>query len=208
MVQTKQATLENTKLVFVENAPNQATKVNSLQITVDMLSQNRALDIVSSPPGGIVDSDVNLVSASPSGAYSGKANHLTGYYQGSHFFHLPKTGYELYVVSKGLRYRYTGSAWTVAPNQNKELYLTKTADFNALCAETSIYYIDATSGNVDVTLEAASTQTGRTLVFKRTDASGNAVTFDLAIDGVTSSTLASGAVIKIHSDGTAWRKIA
>lgn len=205
MVQTKQQTVDNTKLVYVENAPNQTPKVNALINTVDMLSQNRVLDILNSPPGGIVHSDVYLVGTSPSGAWAGKANHLVGYYDGSYQFHLPMAGYELHVVDEGVRKRYTGSAWVLAIDPITSV--AKTADFTASTTEAGVYLIDATAGDVDVAIPAASTVPNRTIRFKRTDASGNAVTFDLAIDGVTSSTLATGAFITIYSDGTNWWKI-
>ena len=87
--------------------------------------------------------------------------------------------------------------------------VAKVADFNAAATEATHYTIDCTSGNVTVTLEAASGETGNRYTFKREDASGNTITIDAdaseTIDGATTVGLASQYdSVTIWCDGTEW----
>lgn len=74
----------------------------------------------------------------------------------------------------------------------------QTANFTAGTA--LIYTIDATSGNVTVTLPSAATTTGRWYIFKRTDSSTNTVT-------IGSRVLTENQTLFLYSDGSAWNSL-
>lgn len=89
--------------------------------------------------------------------------------------------------------------------------VNKTANYTATSSDHTIT-CDATSGNVTITLPAASTSTGRVYHIKKIDASGNSVIIDgnasETIDGATTqTTTVQWHTMSIQSNGTAWYKI-
>lgn len=86
---------------------------------------------------------------------------------------------------------------------------TITADTSALTADSHTVLCDCTSGVVTVTLPTASSSLGQIYVFKKIDATGNAMTIDgngtETIDGATTqSKTTQYDVISVQSDGGAW----
>ena len=85
---------------------------------------------------------------------------------------------------------------------------TKTTDYTATTSDNTIL-VDASSGNVTITLPAASTTTGRVLVVKRLDSSTNTVVIDAnlseTIDGAeTRAVINQYDSFTIQSNGTSW----
>ena len=73
--------------------------------------------------------------------------------------------------------------------------------------------VDATGGNVTITLPPAASFPGKFFIIKRQDASGNTVTIQPSgsdeIDTLATDTLAAGAALMIQSDGDAtWLRLA
>lgn len=105
---------------------------------------------------------------------------------------------------------------TASPNSNLHVVGSVALTVSAVSADTTltsgncIVLVDATGGNRTMSLQAASTMTGRIYVIKKTDASANTVIVDGSssetIDGALTKTLGSQhAAITIVSDGTNWR---
>lgn len=84
-------------------------------------------------------------------------------------------------------------------------HTTKTASFTP-DGDSAIFFCDATAGAITVTLPAAADNGGVRLVFKKTDASANAVTVNTADGGAVSLPDQYNSV-EVTSNGTAWFKI-
>jgi len=86
---------------------------------------------------------------------------------------------------------------------------SQTSDFALAVESGGIQLVDATSGNITVTLGPAADLDGFKFTIKKTDASGNTVTLDAdgveTIDGQTTRILNQQyASLTIVSDGTEW----
>jgi len=86
--------------------------------------------------------------------------------------------------------------------------LSKTASFTVDSTAT-FWNADATSGAVTFTLPAAVSSTGRVLIFKKVDASANAMTIDGSgaetIDGATTkATTTQYGAFRLWCDGATW----
>ena len=87
-------------------------------------------------------------------------------------------------------------------------YVTITGD-TTVTTSNEVVFVNASSGEVDVTLYAASSNGGRKLIIKKTDSSGNAVnilrTASETIDGATSIILYhQNESITLMSDNSNW----
>ena len=87
-------------------------------------------------------------------------------------------------------------------------YVTITGD-TTVTTSNEVVFVNASSGEVDVTLYAASSNGGRKLIIKKTDSSGNAVnilrTSSETIDGATSIILYhQNESITLMSDNSNW----
>ena len=87
-------------------------------------------------------------------------------------------------------------------------YVTITGD-TTVTTSNEVVFVNASSGEVDVTLYAASSNGGRKLIIKKTDSSGNAVnilrTASETIDGATSITLYhQNESVTLVSDNSNW----
>lgn len=85
---------------------------------------------------------------------------------------------------------------------------TKTANYTITATDSTIL-VDATSGNITITLPAVSGTTGRQYVIKKIDSSVNTVTIDgnssETIDGATTQSITTQwDAITIQSNGSAW----
>ena len=86
--------------------------------------------------------------------------------------------------------------------------VTKTSSFT-LDNSNSVFFCDATSGNITATLPAVSGATNRVYVIKKIDSSGNTCTVDgnaseTIDDGLTATLTAQYEAITIIPDGTQW----
>lgn len=70
-----------------------------------------------------------------------------------------------------------------------------------------VVLVDATSGNVTITLPSASGISGREYIIKRTDSSGNTVTIGATVDSTSNPTLAPNDSKTVISNNTTWFNI-
>jgi hypothetical protein len=69
-----------------------------------------------------------------------------------------------------------------------------------------VYYLDATGGNIDITLPAAASATGKEYVFKRIgDGGANTVTIKATVDADENPTMAEWQSYRIRSNGSSRR---
>lgn len=83
---------------------------------IDFLVQCRVIDrVTATPPGSAVDGAAYIVAASPTGAWSGHANHLTRYSTKitAWEFFTPKPGWKAYDISADETVLFDGSDWVV-----------------------------------------------------------------------------------------------
>jgi hypothetical protein len=159
-------------------------------------------------PPTLVNGNGYLIPASPTGAWAGKTGKLAFGINSAWSFVTPWDGLTVYVKDEKKEYRWsaTGSVWV--PKINLRTWAAKTADFTAALTEADRYEIDATAGNIVVTLPAVASSAGVEFCFKRTDASVNTVTLDGAssetIDGVTTQLMTSLQALRLSCNGTKW----
>jgi hypothetical protein len=101
------------------------------------------------------------------------------------------------------------AGWGWAPagsGGNSFTVKTKTANYTAIVND--VVLGNATGGSFAVTLPDATLNTNGVIVVKRKDSTGNVLTVNTTggqtIDGLASTTLPSGAVIWVISDGANW----
>lgn len=92
---------------------NAELSVNEFLAISDSTIFCRVKDFDPSPPATPVNGDRFIVSASPTGIWTGKANQLAIYYQGWRYV-LPQKGMSAYVDDLNGIFFYNGSAWTSA----------------------------------------------------------------------------------------------
>jgi hypothetical protein len=217
MAQTALAKTPNVQLIKVEaNATGQATRINENTNALDVLIPKiRALDKdLNTPPGSPTEGDVYIISTSPTGAWSGKAKYITGYYNSAWVFWQPRSGWDAWVHDEAKDYRYDGTNWveiTTAPTTAPTwTVVSKTASFTASLSEAAIYLISAGAANITVTLPAASGAGSRAFTFKRTDAN---LVYLVTIDGNASETIDGELTIQLATqyesvtlacDGSNW----
>lgn len=80
-----------------------------------------------------------------------------------------------------------------------------TSSFTPSLRGNIVYYLDATGGNIDVTLPAAASAAGKEYVFKRIgDGGANTVTIKATVDADENPTMAEWQSYRIRSNGSAW----
>jgi hypothetical protein len=80
-----------------------------------------------------------------------------------------------------------------------------TSSFTPALRGNIVYYLDATGGNIDITLPAAASATGKEYVFKRIgDGGANTVTIKATVDADENPTMAEWQSYRIRSNGSAW----
>lgn len=104
----------------------------------------KATAIQSTPPGSPVDGNVYIVGASPTGAWSGKADNIARYYQGWSFT-APKEGMLVFLLSDTVFWVYRNAAWrrtspvtdlsNVGASYSQSEINTIVSRFNSLLAE-------------------------------------------------------------------------
>ena len=91
--------------------------------------------------------------------------------------------------------------------------VSKTSNYTATTSDSTIT-VDASGGAVTITGYACASHAGRILIIKKTDSSGNAVTFDPnaseTVDGASTkatSTQYGGFIVQVNAAATAWNVI-
>jgi hypothetical protein len=80
-----------------------------------------------------------------------------------------------------------------------------TSSFTPALRGNIVYYLDATGGNIDITLPAAASATGKEYVFKRIgDGGANTVTIKATVDADENPTMAEWQSYRIRLNGSAW----
>ena len=218
MAQTQATETARIKFKVAElSAPGQVTRVNYNQALTEMLLgsiwiKTKTLAV----PPTIVNGEGYIIATSPTGAWPNKATQMAFAINGAWVFVVPWIGITVYVEDEDKDYKYNGSTWNIKSAIQTGAFtrkmVAKTADFTASLTEAAIYRIDATSGNIVVTLPTAASAADRGWQFKRIDASGNTVTLDPngseTIDGATTVLLATQYTsVEINSNGTSWDKL-
>jgi Protein of unknown function (DUF2793) len=123
----------------------------------DLLIQCRVINrVTATPPGSAIDGVAYIVAASPTGAWSGHANHLARYSTKvtAWEFFTPKAGWKAYDIAADETVLFDGSAWVV----------------------------DSTGGSGSGSITSVTSTGGRLSV---SNPSGPVVNIDLADSGVT-----------------------
>ena len=94
-----------------------------------------------------------------------------------------------------------------AKQQELNPYVEKTSDYTLTTSDNFIY-VDATAGNITITLPAVATCEGQPFTIMRTDGSANTVTVDAdgseTINDSLTQVLAQYDAMKIHATDTEW----
>lgn len=105
-------------LALPQLAADQAQKhvtVNEALLDLDALVQLAVLDrSLAAPPGSPVEGARYIVAASPSGAWTGHANHIAAWLDGAWRFFIPGVGWLAWVVDEAALLAWNGSAWVDA----------------------------------------------------------------------------------------------
>src|SRR5262245_31296893 len=127
-------TSPNLLLDYIDvNAAQREVVHNAAIRALDALVQLAVLDRdLATPPGSPSDGARYIVAASPTGAWSGHANHIAAWQDGAWRFYVPRAGWLAEVVDEGKLYVWSGSAWldllaTITTLQNLALLGVGTA---------------------------------------------------------------------------------
>ena len=103
------------RLAFPYIAESQNAKYithNGALDRLDALVQTAVIDRdLTSPPGSPAEGSMYIVGGSPSGAWSGHANHLAEYIGATWAFYEPAEGWKAWVADEDLEAVFDGSAW-------------------------------------------------------------------------------------------------
>lgn len=81
---------------------------NVQQLWNEVFAIRSALNRTNTPPSSPLAGDVYIVSTFPTGVWSGKANNIAVYANGSWYFTPPKTGMQFWNENTSTRWRYSG----------------------------------------------------------------------------------------------------
>src|SRR5262245_59670219 len=106
-------TSPNLSLDYIDVSAAQREVTHNAAIRgLDALVQLAVLDRdLATPPGSPSDGQRWIVAASPTGAWSGHANHVAAWQDGAWHFYVPRTGWLAYVIDEGFLAGWNGSAW-------------------------------------------------------------------------------------------------
>ena len=163
---------------------------NDALLVLDALVQAAVTSVtLAAPPGSPTEGVCYVVAASPTGAWSGKANNLAVFLSGAWRFIEPKTGWSIWNLATGSVLRWNGTSWVSAAEISDSLFAltnlsspTKRATFNLSGLSTATTR-DFSLPNVDGLLASlgniAQTFTGD-VTFLKTTAGYQAVATDAA----------------------------
>lgn len=173
-------TTPNLGITLVEQAQAQKeVTVNNAILTLDAVIGGGVIDKdLATPPGSPAEGDRYIVAGSPTGAWSGKANHIAFYYNGGWRFINPGEGFFVWVNDEDLLYVYTGSAWSstvsgslasnmlgingaAADSTNRLAVRTIAALF------TAVYAADGGNGDVQITINKEGASDTASIVLQR-----------------------------------------
>lgn len=121
------ATSPNLALSYIVSSQAQKEVTHNAALNdVDFLAKTSVLDTtLATPPASPSNGDVYIVAASPTGAWSGYAGSLAGYYSGW-VFKTPQAGWTAWTRGTGRLLYYTGSAWGLLATPKLDATLTWT----------------------------------------------------------------------------------
>lgn len=154
--------LINLPLMTESQGSKYLTYNESLAI-LDAIVQCAAIDRTNTPPGSPADGDVYLLSTTPTGVWSGKANHIAYYDDSTWHFITPREGMNVWVKDEDISYIYSGSAWgslvSLLSFQNIPLLgVNTTADSTnklAVASDAVLFNHNGTSSQIKVNKAAA-----------------------------------------------------
>lgn len=215
MAQTQPALSNKLKLAMAEvNSTGQVARVNAYADALDALGGTaRVLDKdLTTPPTATGSGNGYIIPSGASSPWNTKAKYLAYDYNSAWVYFPPWKGATVYVDDEDKDYKYDGTNWVIkTPGTTVAQILTwvnKTANFTASSSEAACYSVDATSGNLTITLPAAASNAGVTWVFKRVDTTSSIVTVDAnaseLIDLDLTFSLNALEAITLSSNGTQW----
>lgn len=120
-----------------------AEALNALDALVQPVVISASL---ATPPVSPAEGAVYLVAASPTGAWSGKAQQVAQFIGGSWRFYPPRDGWQVWVQAAGQVLRYTGSGWTAVPAAPVQLLTVTVATLPSAASAGGLIYVSDESG--------------------------------------------------------------
>ena len=189
----------NLQLPYLQQ--NQAQKhvtLNESLRRLDALVQTVAQSVLDEPPATPDEGACYIVSASPSGDWSGRSGQLAGWYDGTWAFVTPRTGWQAWVSNESAIRVWTGTSWdklVEAGNQTDFLGVNAAADVTnrfALSSQASLFSHEGSDHRLVINKAALSDTAS--LVFQ-TGFSGRC---EIGLTG------GDGLSVKVSPDGSAW----
>jgi hypothetical protein len=132
--------------ILSSQAQKEVTHAEALN-RLDALVQPVALSAsLATPPATPAEGAVYIVAASPTGAWSGKAQQLAQFIGGSWKFHLPRTGWRVWAQDVGQILRFDGSVWTAAAAAPVYLASVTVTSLPAAAPAGGLVYVSNESG--------------------------------------------------------------
>ncbi len=169
--------------------------LRALDAVVQLLVLDKDL---ATPPGSPADGSRYIVAASPTGAWTGNADHIAAWQDGAWAFYAPREGWLAWVADEDKLYAFSGSAWVefTAPGVGAPLFgINATADTtNRLAVKSTASLFDNVgNGHQKKINKAAAGDTASTLY--QTGYSGRAE------HGLTGD---DNFHVKVSPDGSTW----
>jgi Protein of unknown function (DUF2793) len=167
---------------------------------LDCLVQLSVLDRdLAAPPTAPANGARYIIAASPTGAWTGKANHIAAWQDNAWAFYEPRAGWQAWVADEVTQVAYTGTGWTLAAQLNPTplVGINTTADATnrlAVAAPASLFNHAGTDHRIKIN-KAASADTASML-------------FQAAFGGRAEVGLTGddNLHLKVSADGTIWRE--
>jgi hypothetical protein len=97
--------------LMASNALQKEVMYNEAVLAIDTVFADVAIDIgTNTPPGSPNDGDVHIIGTAPTGAWAGKQNQITFYWNGWNFI-TPPARMQMYISSASGYYNWNGTAW-------------------------------------------------------------------------------------------------
>jgi hypothetical protein len=98
--------------LILANQSSKHVTANAALLALEAIAAGVALGILNSEPPSPVDGSLYIVSATPTGAFTGQANKFAYYYGATWFFYSPKNNQRLYNAATSSYVAYNGTTWT------------------------------------------------------------------------------------------------
>jgi Protein of unknown function (DUF2793) len=168
---------------------------------LDCIVQLSVLDRdLNAPPTAPANGARYIVAPSPTGAWTGKANHIAAWQDNAWAFYAPQTGWQAWVADEAAQVAYSGTTWIVSTGQ---LNPTPLIGINATADSTNRLTVAAPAA----LFNHAGTD-HRVKINKATSADTASMLFQAAFGGRAEVGLTGddNLHLKVSPDGTTWRE--